>query len=645
MLDVGCGWGALLDRFVRAHGAAGGVGLTLSPAQVDVAAARGVPSVDYRLEHWADHEPAAPYDAITCIEATEHFASDALDADAKVDVYRAFFERCAGWLRPGGRVGLQLICLDDVGHDGSRAGRGPLSELIRTVIFPESMPASLGELVLGWETHFRLVHFLDHSQHYVRTFRAWSLAERAERARARALVGEPTARAFEQYFAVGEAIFRLREQALYRVILERAAVAEGVGRAGQAERSRRRRRRAGGRLDRGGPRALRRVERLLPPVARADADVLVRPVGPGVPSRPPWKRPWTPRSTPSPRWTGAAAGGRVLDVGCGWGYTIRRLVEHHGVARAVGLTPSAAAASPTSPPTPRRASSPGLERWEDHRPDAPYDAIVSFGAFEHFAPDGSRGPERIAAYRAFFERCWTWLVPGGRLGLETIAHDDAPDTDAPLGRGPLGDVVLGVYPESICPHLSEVVLGFEPWFEVEVLESAAGDFARTMQRWARNLRAHEAEAIALVGEDDRPDATGATWSLPTSSSASAPSRTTEWCCTGGRRRAGSRAGEASRGAIRRRRSMKATVRSRARSASASRPTRSVNRHVPSTSGSTTCSQEDRRRVDAGGGDRPARGRRSPAGRSRASRSGGPAGRWRRPWPDGATSSAAATTSR
>ena len=36
VLDVGCGWGALLDRFVRAHGAAGGVGLTLSPAQVGV---------------------------------------------------------------------------------------------------------------------------------------------------------------------------------------------------------------------------------------------------------------------------------------------------------------------------------------------------------------------------------------------------------------------------------------------------------------------------------------------------------------------------------------------------------------------------------------------------------------------------------
>lgn len=33
LLDIGCGWGALIQRAVDGHGAAGGVGLTLSPAQ------------------------------------------------------------------------------------------------------------------------------------------------------------------------------------------------------------------------------------------------------------------------------------------------------------------------------------------------------------------------------------------------------------------------------------------------------------------------------------------------------------------------------------------------------------------------------------------------------------------------------------
>src|SRR6476619_3669287 len=32
VLDVGCGWGGLLARFIRVHGARSGVGLTLSAA-------------------------------------------------------------------------------------------------------------------------------------------------------------------------------------------------------------------------------------------------------------------------------------------------------------------------------------------------------------------------------------------------------------------------------------------------------------------------------------------------------------------------------------------------------------------------------------------------------------------------------------
>ena len=105
MLDVGCGWGALLDRFVRAHGAAGGVGLTLSPAQQRYATGRSVAGVEFRVESWVDHEPDPAVRRHHRIEATEHFASDALDADDKVEVYRAFFDRAAvlaAGRRPGG---------------------------------------------------------------------------------------------------------------------------------------------------------------------------------------------------------------------------------------------------------------------------------------------------------------------------------------------------------------------------------------------------------------------------------------------------------------------------------------------------------------------------------------------------------------
>ena len=86
VLDVGCGWGALL-----ATGSSGstapprGSGLTLSPSQAGFASRRNVGEVSYLLRNWTDHEPDEPYDAVTCIEATEHFASDALSPDEKVE--------------------------------------------------------------------------------------------------------------------------------------------------------------------------------------------------------------------------------------------------------------------------------------------------------------------------------------------------------------------------------------------------------------------------------------------------------------------------------------------------------------------------------------------------------------------------------
>jgi len=60
--------------------------------------------------------------------------------------------------------------------------------------------------------------------------------------------------------------------------------------------------------------------------------------------------------------------------------------------------------------------------------------------------------------------------------------------------------VLSLYPESTCPHLSEVILGFEPWFELHLLRSDADDFARTCRQWHRALRADWTAAVAVVGE-------------------------------------------------------------------------------------------------------------------------------------------------
>jgi cyclopropane-fatty-acyl-phospholipid synthase len=354
-------------------------------------------------------------------------------------------------------------------------------------------------MVLGWETDFELLRFDEHHDHYSRTFRAWALQFRANREAARTLVDDDTMRTFARYFATGEIYFRRREHTLYRVILKKRA------------------------------RRKQWVQALLP--SRLD-DAEAAPGASAHAVREHydvsndfyrlWLGPtmmytsglWSSRADEMADLKAAhhrkidffarqvlrARGAAVLDVGCGWGYTLRRLVDTHHVARAIGLTLSVAqcdfvAADPT-PNTEVR-----LENWIDHQPQHRYDAIVSYGAFEHFARDGTTSVQRVQGYRRFFARCFDWLNDDGRLALETIAHDGAPDTASLLGRGPLGNAVLTLYPESLCPHLCELVLGFEPYFELVLLRSDAADFARTFRAWLIALREHEAAARTLVGTD------------------------------------------------------------------------------------------------------------------------------------------------
>ena len=64
------------------------------------------------------------------------------------------------------------------------------------------------------------------------------------------------------------------------------------------------------------------------------------------------------------------------------------------------------------------------ETWSDHVPAAPYNSIISIGAFEHFARPCSR-PVRVRGYRDFFERCHGWLNPGGWMSLQSIGFGTA----------------------------------------------------------------------------------------------------------------------------------------------------------------------------------------------------------------------------
>ena len=192
----------------------------------------------------------------------------------------------------------------------------------------------------------------------------------------------------------------------------------------------------------------------------------------------------------------AAGAARVLDIGCGWGAMLTHLVGSYGVQHAVGLTLSDAQAEYLRGIAPNNVEV-WVRNWSDYEPTAPFDAIISVGAFEHFARQGLSSGEQIEAYRRFFRSCRNWLKPGGRLSLQTIAYGDIP-RDRPLRDR---FIVDQVFPESELPRLADIARAAEMELEIERVRSDRGDYVKTLRAWFDRLRAQRADAVAVSSEE------------------------------------------------------------------------------------------------------------------------------------------------
>jgi len=171
---------------------------------------------------------------------------------------------------------------------------------------------------------------------------------------------------------------------------------------------------------------------------------------------------------------GATNAAQVLDIGCGWGSLLKRLVDHHGVGKAVGLTLSDDHARHVNALQDPRCEV-RLESWEVHAPDAPYDAIISIGAFEHFARYGLRTAERIEGYRRFFRKCHSFCRPGAKMTLQTVAKGNTP-----LDRRAVEDAMwlyTEIFRETEIPRFAEIAEAAEKLFEIVTVRKPRPQYA------------------------------------------------------------------------------------------------------------------------------------------------------------------------
>ena len=202
---------------------------------------------------------------------------------------------------------------------------------------------------------------------------------------------------------------------------------------------------------------------------------------------------------------GLEPGMTLLDIGCGWGSTMRRAIERYDV-NVIGLTLSENQlvhdkqkfAEMDSP----RSKEVRVQGWEQF--GEPVDRIVSLGAFEHFA-DGVGTYER---YDDFFKMCYNVLPDDGVMLLQSIVLPSA-EEEKQLGLKRtmslmrfISFIRKEIYPGGRLPMISVVdEYATRAGFEITRHHRIGSNYVRTLDTWAKGLEAHKDEAIELKGED------------------------------------------------------------------------------------------------------------------------------------------------
>ncbi|MFO7901287.1 MAG: class I SAM-dependent methyltransferase [Pirellulaceae bacterium] len=179
LLDVGCGWGPMLQAIREAVGH--GIGLTLSRAQVDYCRGHGL---DAEFADWKDADMSRypVFDGIVSIGAFEHFCSrEEYAAGQQERIHGDFFRFCHGCLKDGGKLFLQTMTwgykvptMSEVNPDAPVETR--YHDRVRGVVLGMSSwwpPASEEQIVAAAAPYFTLISSNDGRQDYGQTFFEW----------------------------------------------------------------------------------------------------------------------------------------------------------------------------------------------------------------------------------------------------------------------------------------------------------------------------------------------------------------------------------------------------------------------------------------------------------------------------------------
>lgn len=178
ILDVGCGWGPVLNAVRKRGGKA--LGLTLSSAQAKYCATKGL---KVSLQDWKTARPftLGVFNGIISIGAFEHFCSMNEYTQGKQDsIYRDFFAFCAHALPVGGRLFLQTMtwgkAVPDPKTVSLTAPEGTPERILARLakFYPGSwLPSGKEQIIAAASEHFHFLHSSNGRLDYIETLNRW----------------------------------------------------------------------------------------------------------------------------------------------------------------------------------------------------------------------------------------------------------------------------------------------------------------------------------------------------------------------------------------------------------------------------------------------------------------------------------------
>jgi cyclopropane-fatty-acyl-phospholipid synthase len=184
VLDLGCGWGGLLE-YVRRVGATG-VGVTLSSAQVAACRRHGLDVHLYDARELT-RERFGAFDAAASLGAFEHFCSpEDFRAARQDEIYRRFFGRIAAVLPDKGRFYLQtmvfgrnMIDVEEIDRSAPRESDAWYLAMMGAAFPGSFLPFGQEQITRCADPHFRLVSAESGRLDYIETIRQWDLRTEA----------------------------------------------------------------------------------------------------------------------------------------------------------------------------------------------------------------------------------------------------------------------------------------------------------------------------------------------------------------------------------------------------------------------------------------------------------------------------------